>query len=97
MTPIVSTKQLHTTGGVFGATPKELDQFFTTLRVAEQCVDTLQSYLNQPLAKTFESILEPSFGDGAFVEALQNRCEFESPEQLRFLDIDAALPEHCGD
>jgi len=77
--------------GVRGTKPRELDQFFTKPEVAGQCVGILQSVLKGNISD-FDMILEPSFGDGAFVNALKS-VEVEPPK-LKFVDIDARKAEH---
>lgn len=79
---------------VRGKRARDLDQFFTRPDVALCCVDELSSILREPLSR-FELILEPSFGDGAFVEALRKR-ELTSPK-VKYVDIDALDEAHRMD
>lgn len=80
--------------GVRGNKPRQLDQFFTKPDVAVECVTRLQSVLKDDLC-TFDLVLEPSFGDGAFVSAL--RAVGVQPPRLKFVDIDARSSEHRAD
>jgi len=73
-------------GGVRGSQPREFDQFFTQPSLARACVANLASLLTVPLT-FFDTILEPSFGDGAFLEALYDVSVFQP--KLKFVDIDA--------
>ena len=68
--------------GVVGNNPRDLDQFFTTKATAKSCVDFINSHLNNP---TFDIVVEPSFGDGAFVNAAENIKK----STLIYVDIDA--------
>ena len=72
--------------GVRGDQARELDQFFTTPDVAADCVRKLLSVLRCDL-NSFDVLLEPSFGDGAFVRAI--RSAGANPKNLIYIDIDA--------
>lgn len=80
--------------GVRGHRPRDLDQFFTKPEVASDCVNQLQNVLKNDLI-AFDLVLEPSFGDGAFVSALQSVGV--QPPKMKFFDIDALSPEHRAD
>jgi predicted RNA methylase len=80
--------------GVSDKNPKELDQYFTKPDVADKCIDQLQSILSVPLTG-FNSILEPSSGEGAFVSSLKSRGISE--EKLVYVDIDAKDEAHRRD
>lgn len=81
----------ETSLGVRGTKPRDLDQFFTKPEVAQHCVEILQDVLKGSLAD-FDMVLEPSFGDGAFVKALEG-VGIVAPK-LKFVDIDARVKEH---
>lgn len=51
---------------------KELDQFFTTYEMADECSDTLIPLLDG-LGYERMSFLEPSAGDGSFMDAMQDK------------------------
>ncbi len=59
--------------GVSGATPRELDQFFTKPEVARDCIKILNEKF--PITKCFDCIIEPSHGNNAFVDALNDWSE----------------------
>ena len=75
---------------VIGKTPRELDQFFTTPNVALKCVNDLKSILTTSL-EDIDLILEPSAGNGAFVNALSGL------KNMKFMDIDAVSNSHRSD
>lgn len=54
---------------VQGFTPRQLDQFFTKASVVALCINHLNSILSKSLS-SFDMIMEPSAGNGAFVEEL---------------------------
>ena len=78
---------------VNGTSPRELDQFFTKPDVAKVCVYQLNNVLTNGLSKV-DLVLEPSFGDGAFVKALQN---IGITSKLKFVDIDASEETYRAD
>ena len=80
------TQELSSTLNVRGRTPRELDQFFTNPEVAISCVKSLESILKGKISD-FSVILEPSFGKGAFVTALQESGVLTP--NLKYIDIDA--------
>lgn len=65
---------------------KELDQYYTKPSVAEKCIQFLEEQLTHSLQK-FETILEPSYGDGAFIKCLSSR-NIDS-HRLLYVDIAA--------
>ena len=72
---------------VIGKTPRELDQFFTKPELALQCVNDIENVLDIRLNE-FDLIVEPSAGNGAFVDVISaiiegNDCEF------LYMDIDS--------
>lgn len=73
--------------GILGITPRELDQFFTKPEVAKECVQELISFLESENLNVFEKIVEPSFGQGAFVNAIKEHITDKL--QLVIMDIDA--------
>ena len=73
--------------GVIGKNPREFDQFFTKDCVAEKCVNYLESIISCDF-DSFDCIVEPSFGQGAFVKAISNKIS--SKEKLIYVDIDSA-------
>lgn len=81
--------------GVVGETPKELDQYFTKQSIAIECVtqhlETLLKDSSLGLS-VFSTILEPSFGGGSFLVALQKYAS-----QLLYFDIDAVDEKHKRD
>jgi hypothetical protein len=84
-------KKLNT---VKGNNPRELDQFFTKPDIAIECVSKLSSILKDNIT-CFDSVLEPSFGNGVFVDALQ--AVDVLPPKLKYIDIDAVDKTHCAD
>lgn len=74
-------------GKVRGDRPRELDQFFTKPEVASKCVGFLKERLG-----TFDMIVEPSAGNGAFVDALKQAMVTEN--RLVYMDIDACDEKH---
>lgn len=72
-----------------------LDQYFTRPDIAEMCVDYLLAALNVPLTY-FDYIVEPSYGQGAFLNALRRIDETIEPKLL-YIDIDSNDPAHRGD
>lgn len=76
--------------GVRGMRPRDLDQFFTKPKIADLCVAHAERSLASKLAcklNDFNTIIEPSFGDGAFVAALLEKKVAQ--EKIVFIDIDA--------
>lgn len=72
---------------------KQLDQYFTKPIVAETCVTFLQQHLKRPL-ETFDVILEPSYGEGAFVDAIRKN---DKNLNMIFVDIASADDNHRAD
>lgn len=83
-------KKIKCSSGVIGTDSRGLDQFFTKPDVALGCVKILDKIT--PL-NTFNIILEPSFGEGAFVDAINKKYK----GTLLFYDIDANNEEHRKD
>jgi len=84
--------------GVRGLRARELDQFFTSPAVAALCVSHFQTSLSQRLATSlveFDVVLEPSFGEGSFVDAILSQSVPRT--NLLFIDIDARDEAHRGD
>jgi len=77
--------------GVKGKTPELLDQYFTKPDVARRCVSFLKGLVDFGV---LDFILEPCFGEGAFVEALEEEV---SKDVLHFIDIDAKDKTHRMD
>lgn len=75
-------------------TAKDLDQYYTKPDVANRCIESLETHLKISLAK-FSTILEPSYGDGAFINGLKERGITEP--KLFYVDIDASDPKHKAD
>jgi len=73
---------------------KQLDQYFTKPSVALSCITYLEDELHIPLSN-FETILEPSYGDGAFVSGLRTKYIIEP--KLCYIDIDSKEPQHKDD
>lgn len=73
--------------GVRGHTPRELDQFFTRPDVATKCVNLL----SKERLCTFDTIVEPSFGNGAFIDALDHDGD---DARIVYMDIDACDENH---
>lgn len=69
--------------GVIGHTPRELDQFFTKPQVASECFGHLSASITT--IDAFDHIVEPSFGNGAFVDVIPA----EHKHKLLCMDIDA--------
>lgn len=82
-------------GGVRGLKPRDYDQFFTKKEIAEECIKVLMDSISMKLSD-FDLTLEPSFGDGAFVNALQNVANVAN-DKLKFVDIDARNEKHRKD
>lgn len=72
-----------------------LDQYFTRPDIAEMCVDFLLKQLNVSLTY-FDHIVEPSYGQGAFLNALRRIDQTIEPKLL-YIDIDSNDPAHRGD
>lgn len=75
---------------------RQLDQFFTTPQVALECIVHLHSLFNSSgLSDHFNIILEPSFGQGAFLRALDNNIDPrpESNVEIMYCDVDAVEEE----
>ena len=81
---------------VRGTHARALDQFFTNAPLAKHCVQALQSCMLQPIQQTFGLVLEPSCGNGAFVQALASEAHL-APPQLCWMDIDSKLKQHRQD
>jgi len=80
--------------GVRGKQPRELDQFFTKPHIAAECLQHIEDFLDDTqIDKEFGTIVEPSFGDGAFVDELLKL----NAEKLIFVDIDAQDEQHRKD
>jgi hypothetical protein len=79
---------------LIGSTPDELDQFLTKPEVALQCVHELINALSVPLTY-FDKILEPSSGEGAFVNAVSS-FGIKEP-RLIYIDVDAKDVGHRMD
>lgn len=76
---------------VVGSNPRELDQFFTKPEVALKCVELVKSFIKID----FDMVLEPSFGNGAFLSAL---IDVGIPkDKITFIDIDACDINHKAD
>lgn len=73
---------------------KKLDQYFTKSEIALKCVELVQEQLNIKIYE-FNSILEPSYGDGAFVDVLKSKNILET--KLFYIDIDSKDKEHKAD
>jgi hypothetical protein len=73
---------------------KILDQYFTKPAVALACVQKLEDNLLTTLS-TFEIILEPSYGEGAFVDVLKQKGIQDN--NLVYIDIDSKIPKHKND
>ena len=71
---------------VIGKTPRELDQFFTKPELALKCVNEIEDILSIRLNE-FDLIVEPSAGNGAFVDAISSLIDNES--KLIYMDIDS--------
>jgi len=83
--------------GVRGGNARQFDQFFTKQDVANECVTWLAGNLSMQIAD-FDTILEPSFGAGAFIKALELVDVKESNNnKLMFVDIDASDANHRAD
>lgn len=80
---------------VKGDTPREYDQFFTKRHVADECVKRLEECLKIKV-REFDMVLEPSAGEGAFLNALKQTALVED-ERLKFIDIDAQEEAHRMD
>lgn len=70
---------------VIGKTPRDFDQFFTKPELAVNCVNDLESVLGLSLDK-FDLIVEPSFGKGAFVDAVLTKVD---ENKVICMDIDS--------
>ena len=70
---------------VRGEHPTCLDQYFTRPEIASNCISSLESIVSS--FSIFDMILEPSFGNGAFVKSLREKNIKTSV--LKFIDIDA--------
>ena len=77
-----------------GSAADELDQFFTDPIVASACVDMVDGIVVGGIAH-FDVVVEPSFGEGAFLRPLL--AKVASPGRLRFFDIDCVDPAHKRD
>ena len=73
---------------------KELDQYFTKPDVALKCIELLDDLLSGSISD-FNTILEPSYGDGAFVSGLRKKGIKEP--KLYYIDIDTQEEGHRGD
>ena len=74
-----------------GKNAQEFDQFMTHPSIAERCLDLVESTLtnlnkNFSLA-TFDTVIDPCFGNGAFASLLAKRCR-----RLISMDLDAEDP-----
>jgi len=73
----------------------QLDQYFTAPDIAEMCVDILQNTLSVDITSYFDRILEPSYGQGAFIDALlYTNIPYN---KIKYIDIDSKDPDHQGD
>lgn len=89
----MSKKKLKTDlTGVIGSDSRGFDQFFTKPHVADTCVKILNNIYG---IKNFDIILEPSFGEGAFLDALKTIRGIV--KKLIYYDIDAQDPKHKKD
>ena len=78
--------------GVIGKNPRELDQFFTKDAVAVKCVKHLKGILSV----TPDCVVEPSFGEGAFIKAILSN-KMCSKDKLIYVDIDSSEKCHRYD
>lgn len=78
---------------VVGKNPRGFDQFFTKPELAADCVNSIQEVLEIKLNE-FKLIVEPSFGQGAFVKYLQKHV---SEGKLLYMDIDAKNKKYRHD
>lgn len=86
MTETTNVRGVHGVHGVRGLQPRDHDQFFTAPDVARKCIDILQRSLTVKITD-FDLVVEPSFGDGAFVSALM--ASGVDRARLVYVDIDA--------
>lgn len=77
---------------ILGNCPKEFDQFFTLPSVARECVGIVENIVGL----RFDRIVEPSFGEGAFVDALINDYHV-ARGIVYYVDIDAEDAAHRKD
>ena len=64
----------------------ELDKFYTNKNIAKNCVETLHNFL---VIDTNDCFLEPTAGDGAFLDYLTNYEAYDlKPEDPRVIEQD---------
>jgi predicted RNA methylase len=80
---------------LYGHDPAKLDQYLTKPNVAAQCIDkVIQLLKNHDICASFDLIIEPSCGTGAFVDLL---LPLVGAPQLVYMDIDSRSPQHNHD